>query len=95
MRFVAGRVAAMAELLLARALWRSSIGKMLPLRGSQVAPSEELAAPREPVAPSGRCCRQWRSKDAIGKMLPSMAQLRCHREEQPIGEAAEKPEGRG
>ena len=28
---------------------------------------EDAAAPREPVAPSGRCCRQWRSKDAIGK----------------------------
>ena len=41
-----------------------------------------VAAPREPVAPSGRCCFQWRSKDAIGKMLP-------------VGEAAEKPEGRG
>ena len=69
MRFVAGQVAAMAELLPARTLWRSSIGKT-------------LAAPREPVAPSGRCCFQWRSKDAIGKMLP-------------VGEVAEKLEGRG
>ena len=56
---------------------------------------EDAAAPLEPVALSGRCCRLWRSKDAIGKMLPSMEQQRCHREEQPVGEAAEKPEGRG
>ena len=54
----------------------------LPLRGSQVAPSGELAAPREP---SG----------TIGKTLPSMVQQRCHREEQPVGEVAEELEGRG
>ena len=82
MRFVAGQVAAMAELLPARTLWRSSIGKT-------------LAAPREPSGTIGRACRSAGASGTIGKMLPSMAQLRCHREEQPVGEAAGKPEGRG
>ena len=82
MRFVAGQVAAMAELLLARALWRSSIGKMLPLRWSQWHYREDAAVNGAAKMPSGRCCFQWRSKDAIGKMLP-------------VGEATEKPAGRG
>ncbi|MDY3293517.1 MAG: hypothetical protein SOX79_03175 [Candidatus Egerieousia sp.] len=54
MRFVAGQVAAMAELLPARALWRSSIGKMLPLRGSQWHHREDAAVNGAAKMPSGR-----------------------------------------
>ena len=56
---------------------------------------EDAAAPREPVAPSEELAAPREPSGTIGKMLPSMAQLRCHREEQLVGEAAEKPEGRG
>ncbi|MDD7071813.1 MAG: hypothetical protein SPH62_01150 [Candidatus Egerieousia sp.] len=42
---------------------------------------EDATAPREPVAPSEELAAPLEPSGTIGKMLPSMAQQRCHRED--------------